>query len=130
MRYVGTSGKPGWYWTPWTYRFDHGGWVFFDWRKPRETLRWFWRFWRGAPGCDRYNPSQERYGAIRYAAYAAHDGIARVRRQTAKDYWLWRLGSGKLRSAIRTVPELLTLALIESRVFADRMRRGRFWGHG
>src|ERR1700721_214062 len=26
-----------WWWTPWTYRFDHGGWVFL-------SLRWFWRF--------------------------------------------------------------------------------------
>ena len=30
----------GWYWTPWTYRFGHGGWVLL-------SLPWLCRFWRG-----------------------------------------------------------------------------------
>lgn len=30
-----------WVWTPWTYRFGHGGWMFL-------SLRWFWRFRNGA----------------------------------------------------------------------------------
>lgn len=30
-----------WFWTPLTYRFGHGGWVFL-------SLRWLWRFRHGA----------------------------------------------------------------------------------
>lgn len=39
--------RKGWYWTKYTYRFGHGGWVFFDWRKPGATARWLWRFRSG-----------------------------------------------------------------------------------
>lgn len=30
----------GWWWTPWTYRFGHGGWVYL-------SARWFWKFRNG-----------------------------------------------------------------------------------
>jgi hypothetical protein len=26
-----------WWWTPWTYRFNHGGWIYL-------SIRWLWRF--------------------------------------------------------------------------------------
>jgi hypothetical protein len=29
-----------WWWTPWTYRFAHNGWVMLD-------IRWLWRFRNG-----------------------------------------------------------------------------------
>lgn len=36
------SGVPSlrWWWTPWTYRFGHGGWIFLN-------FRWSKRFWNG-----------------------------------------------------------------------------------
>ena len=36
------DGKPSawWFWTPVTYRFGHGGWVYLN-------LKWLWRFRRG-----------------------------------------------------------------------------------
>lgn len=30
-----------WWWTPWTHRFGHGGWVFL-------SPAWFWRFRHGS----------------------------------------------------------------------------------
>lgn len=32
-----------WWWTPWTYRFGHGGWVYL-------SIRWVWRFRNGVTG--------------------------------------------------------------------------------
>jgi len=32
-----------WWWTPWTYRFGHGGWILL-------RFSWLWRFWHGACG--------------------------------------------------------------------------------
>jgi len=38
VRWVGN--KPMWLWTPITYRFGHGGWIYLN-------LAWLWRFRRG-----------------------------------------------------------------------------------
>lgn len=129
MKYVRTMNKRGWYWTPWTYRFDHGGWLFFDpVQEPLATARWLWRFWRGALGCDRHNPSLERYGAFRYTVACICDGGARVRRQVGNTYRFYRLVEyGRSRSVLRSVPDFVYWVRLEARVFGIRMARGRWW---
>jgi len=37
----------GWFWTPFTYRFGHGGWMFFNPLKPIATFKWIIRFIKG-----------------------------------------------------------------------------------
>jgi hypothetical protein len=44
-----TGNTFGWLWTPWTYRFAHGGWIYLHPGHPIATLRWFWRFRGGVP---------------------------------------------------------------------------------
>jgi hypothetical protein len=41
-RVRGTCNDLRWWWTPWTDRFAHGGWIFL-------SARWFWRFRNGVP---------------------------------------------------------------------------------
>lgn len=41
LRDVNGTANPRWFWTPITYRFGHGGWIYL-------SLRWFWRFRNGA----------------------------------------------------------------------------------
>ena len=41
LRDINGKPEPWWFWTPVTYRFGHGGWVYLN-------LAWLWRFRRGA----------------------------------------------------------------------------------
>ena len=37
---INGTAQPGWFWTRWTYRFGHGGWIYL-------SLPWLWRFRNG-----------------------------------------------------------------------------------
>jgi hypothetical protein len=40
LRHINGISSPRWYWTPITYRFGHGGWIYLRWS-------WLWRFRNG-----------------------------------------------------------------------------------
>lgn len=42
QRYFEANPDLRWWWTPWTYRFKHNGWIFLN-------LKWLWRFRNGIP---------------------------------------------------------------------------------
>jgi hypothetical protein len=46
MKKADGSVAKAWYWTPFTYFLGHGGWFYFDIRRPLETARFWWRHGR------------------------------------------------------------------------------------